>query len=99
MPTRSHLPVRSARALLRCAAGAIVILGSLGVGPALAQRDDPALQQACSQDYFRLCSDKDPNGPEVEQCFNQNRRNLSPACRTAIDTFERGSRGTTSPRR
>jgi hypothetical protein len=58
-------------------------------GPVLAQRGDAATEQYCTSDYFRLCSGLDPDGKEVEQCFTRNRRNLSPACRQAIDAYER----------
>ena len=78
--------LRSGYVRLPALAGAALLAMA---GAALAQRDDPGLQLNCAGDYFKLCAGADPDGPEVEACFQRNRAKLSPKCRSAIGTYDR----------
>lgn len=60
--------------------------------PALAQRDDPELQLACANDFFRLCPGVDPSSGEAERCMNRSRARFSPQCRSAVGNYEGGAR-------
>ncbi|HEY0566526.1 MAG TPA: hypothetical protein VGD13_00135 [Xanthobacteraceae bacterium] len=51
--------------------------------PGLAQ-GTPEQRQACSGDAQRLCSHTIPDARTTGRCLAANRRNLSPACRTAF---------------
>jgi hypothetical protein len=42
------------------------------------------MQQACTPDVTRLCSDDVPDLERITACMKRNRANLSPACRTAL---------------
>jgi hypothetical protein len=83
----------ASRAGLGRAAALAGVLMVVTAGGAYAQRDDPGLQLNCAGDYFRLCSGLNPDGPEVEACFNRNRANLSAKCRAAIGTYDRAHGG------
>ncbi|WFT80061.1 MULTISPECIES: cysteine rich repeat-containing protein [unclassified Methylobacterium] len=43
-----------------------------------------AARQACSPDAQRLCSSAGSDPQRVAACLRQNRRSLSPACRSAM---------------
>lgn len=47
------------------------------------------LKLSCTGDYLEHCSMHPPGGPEVEACFRQNLRKLSPDCARAIRTYQR----------
>lgn len=66
-----------------------------GLAPGGAPGGDRALlQQYCAGDYLRLCAGIDPNGSEVDACFQRNMSNLSPQCRSAIAGYvKRNPRG------
>ena len=57
--------------------------------PGLAQSppDKSALQDNCTGDYLRLCGQFSPDGPEVEQCFKDKAKELSPDCSAAIAAY------------
>ena len=60
----------------------------LAASPVQAQRDDPGLQLACANDFFRLCAGVDPQSSEAESCMNRNRPRLSGECKAAINEYE-----------
>jgi len=45
-------------------------------------------QSACMGDAFRLCSAYIPSAARIEACLENNRRQLSPACRAQFDEPE-----------
>lgn len=47
------------------------------------------LKLSCTGDYLEHCSMHPPGGPEVEACFRENIRKLSPDCAQAIRTYQR----------
>jgi hypothetical protein len=59
-------------------------------GQALAQnaQERAAMQQYCTQDYLRLCSQFSPDTPQLEQCFVAKTAELSPDCRSTIAAFQ-----------
>ena len=66
-----------------------VALSLFLTGPAWAQSppDKSALQENCTGDYLRLCGQFSPDGPEVEQCFKDRAKELSPECSAAIAAY------------
>ena len=59
---------------------------------ALSQQEEAAFRQHCSGDYMRFCSMFEPNTPQVEQCFQQRMKDLSPRCQAAIATYSKKKR-------
>jgi hypothetical protein len=70
-----------------------IALGLAATLPAMAQtpQEDAALRQNCSGDYMRLCSAFAPGSTEVEQCFKQKMKELSPGCQGAIAAFNKAN--------
>lgn len=60
-------------------------------GPSIAQEaeDDSGLRANCVGDYFRFCSSHSPGTLAIRQCFGRNIQQLTPACRGAIQDFDR----------
>ena len=56
---------------------------------AMSPQDEAAFKQNCSGDYTRFCSMFDPNTPQVEQCFQQRMKDLSPRCQSTIASFSK----------
>lgn len=52
------------------------------------------LKLSCTGDYLEHCSMHPPGGREVEACFRQNLRKLSPDCARAIRTYQREKKST-----
>ncbi|WP_247634840.1 hypothetical protein [Methylobacterium sp. 37f] len=73
--------------------GAILLPSSAVLLPsgALAQATPirELLKLSCTGDYLEHCSMHPPGGPEVEACFRENIRKLSPDCAQAIRTYQR----------
>ncbi len=86
---------RGDRAVLAAASFAVLLLAA---APASAQRDDPALQLGCANDFFRLCAGVDPASSEADRCMNRNRPRLSPDCRNAIGDYETRTKTKVGPR-
>lgn len=68
---------------------ALVILFLAGSTLAHAERaprgqPEQALSRACSGDLAALCPNANPDGPEIEECFRQHMKELSPACAKAV---------------
>jgi hypothetical protein len=57
--------------------------GALTMSP----QQEAAFKQNCTGDYMRFCSMFDPNTPQVEQCFQQRMKELSPRCQSSIASF------------
>jgi hypothetical protein len=70
-----------------------IALGLAATLPAVAQnaQEDASLRQNCSGDYMRLCSAFAPGSVEVEQCFKQKAKELSPGCQGAIAAFNKAN--------
>lgn len=73
----------------------LALLALAAATPAFAQqprpeRNDQSLQQYCTGDYFKFCGNIAPDTPEVDRCFAKNWSALTPACRTAIDGYDKG---------
>jgi hypothetical protein len=73
------------------ALGTAMALGAVAPALALNAQEEAAFRQYCSGDYMRLCSQYDPGSKEVEQCFQQRRRELSPPCQQAISSFSKNN--------
>jgi len=69
------------------ATGAVLVGASVPAGAQQAGQE--ALEQFCSGDYMRLCAQYDPDSPQVEQCFRAKLRELTPECRSAIQTYQK----------
>lgn len=84
---------------LRTALTLLVLASSALAGAAGAPRTQPeqALSRACSGDLAALCPNANPDGPEVEECFRQHMKELSPPCAKAVsdhkDAAEQNRRG------
>lgn len=60
-------------------------VGLLVAGISTASADvSPEVQQACTPDAMRLCSEFIPDRAKVTACMMRNRRNLSVECKTAM---------------
>lgn len=81
---------------LKISALAAVMTAALA-GPsfALTPQEEAVFRQACTSDYMRLCSAYDPGSPQVDQCFKQNMKQLSPQCQSAITTYQKSNPGGT----
>ncbi len=70
----------------------VLVLVSL-LAPAAAHADPSAmrevLKRSCTGDYLEYCGDHAPGGPEVEACFRENMKKLTPACASAITAYKR----------
>jgi hypothetical protein len=66
------------RAALAAALAAAVLC------PLTARAASPSVEAACSDDYFRFCSQHDPDSKGVRSCMKANQRRLSKACVTAL---------------
>ncbi|MDB5648393.1 MAG: hypothetical protein JWQ05_4062 [Methylobacterium sp.] len=76
---------------------ALLALGAALVPMAATAEPTPIrelLKLSCTGDYLEHCSMHAPGGPEVEACFRQNLRKLSPACAQAINTYHRQKKAT-----
>jgi hypothetical protein len=58
---------------------------------AMTQQQEAAFRQSCGNDYMRFCSMFEPNTPQVEQCFQQRMKELSPRCQSAIASFSKSN--------
>lgn len=56
---------------------------------AMSPQEEAAFRQNCTGDYMRFCSMHDPNTPQVEQCFQQRMKQLSPQCQATIASFSK----------
>ena len=71
---------------------ALPLLGALLVSGTAVAEPTPIrelLKLSCTGDYLEHCSMHPPGGPEVEACFRQNLRKLSPDCARAIQAYQR----------
>lgn len=60
---------------------------------AFTPQEEKILERDCSGDYLRLCGQYDPGSKQVEACFQQRMRELTPACRNSIQQITaRGGR-------
>lgn len=75
------------------------VLLAIGVllvpGMSLAQQSPAheALKRHCTGDYMEHCSAFAPGGPEVEMCFKEKARKLSPDCSSAILAYKQEQKG------
>ncbi|MDR7039302.1 MULTISPECIES: hypothetical protein [Methylobacterium] len=78
--------VRTVSALLLTTAAAVAAPG----GATSADRSE--LKRSCTGDYFTYCGDLEPDSPEVQACFRQNKAKLSPNCQSAISAYTKGQK-------
>ena len=72
------------------ALGAALGLAAItSAGAAMTPQEEAAFRQSCSGDYMRFCSMHDPNTPQVEQCFQQRMKQLTPQCQATIASFSK----------
>lgn len=57
----------------------------------LSQQEEAAFRQNCSGDYMRLCSMFDPDSPQVEQCFKEKSKQLTPNCQATIAAYSKAN--------
>lgn len=89
MPNRRSLAPSLLAAALLASAGLAQPVNAQAPGG-----DRALLQQYCAGDYLRFCAGIDPNGTEVDACFQRNMSNLSPQCRSTIAGYvKRNPRG------
>ena len=69
----------------------VMLLALTSATPSFAQapEDDSALRANCAGDYFRFCSSHSPGTLAIRQCFGRNMQQLTPACRSAIQDFDK----------
>lgn len=51
------------------------------------------LKRYCTGDYLEHCGQFAPGGPEVETCFREKAKSLSPNCSTAITAYRQEQKG------
>lgn len=74
--------MRTLRAFCRLTMPAFILLG--GLSAAGAQEASQDVQQACTPDAMRLCSQFVPDRAKITACMMRNRRQLSQDCLTAM---------------
>ena len=71
------------RPLLCATAGVLTLLiAAAGTGPAAAQASDAA--DRCTPDVMRLCNEFIPDADRIVACLKSKRRQLTPACLSAL---------------
>ena len=75
------------------ALAAAITVALAGPSLALTPQEEAVFRQACTADYMRLCSAYDPGSPQVDQCFKQNMKQLSPQCQSAITNYQKTNPG------
>ena len=70
-----------------------LVVGFAGPSFALTPQEEATFRQACTADYMRFCSTFDPGSPQVDQCFKQRMKELSPQCQGAIATYSKANPG------
>jgi hypothetical protein len=58
---------------------------------AMSPQQEAAFKQNCTSDYMRFCSMFEPNTPQVEQCFQQRMKELSPRCQASIASYSKAN--------
>jgi hypothetical protein len=71
------------------AAAAAIATSALALTP----QEEATFRQYCSGDYMRFCSMFEPGTPQVEQCFQQRMKDLSPRCQSAIASYSKANSG------
>jgi len=61
----------------------LLVLAALFFLPLAAAAQTP--REACMGDYRKFCSGISPGGGKIKQCLIDHRRDLSEACRAALD--------------
>ena len=77
---------------IRIAAAVGLTFAATAAG-AMTPEQEAVFRQNCTNDYMRFCSMFDPNTPQVEQCFQQRMKDLSPRCQAAIASYSKKSPG------
>ncbi|GJE62187.1 hypothetical protein [Methylobacterium trifolii] len=57
------------------------------------------LKRYCTGDYLEHCSEFAPGGPEVQACFREKAKLLSPNCSTAIVAYQQEQGGSAGIRK
>jgi hypothetical protein len=70
---------------LPTAAGLLGVLVALTFAPPFANAQQTA-EQACTPDVMRLCQQFVPDHARIGACLAQNKKQLSPACRSVISS-------------
>ena len=79
--------------LVRTAFGLLLTTAAAAAAPnGAASSDRSELKKYCTGDYFTYCGDLEPDGPEVQACFRQNKAKLSPNCQAAITAYTKGQK-------
>jgi hypothetical protein len=71
---------------------AAMTAGAAFAAPAMTPQEEATFRRDCTNDYMRFCSMFDPNTPQVEQCFEQRMKELSPRCQSAIASYSKKKR-------
>ena len=82
---------------LKIATFAAALMTTTASFAAMSPQEEAAFKQNCSGDYTRFCSMFDPNTPQVEQCFQQRMKDLSPRCQSTIASFSKKNPGGRKP--
>ena len=78
---------------IKLATLAIGVATATSAFAAMTPQEEATFRQYCTNDYMRFCSMFDPNTPQVEQCFEQRMKDLSPRCQAAITSFSKKNPG------
>jgi hypothetical protein len=91
----NRLPNQGAHMSLRILTTVALLagLGAAAPASALSPQEEASFKQNCTNDYMRFCSMFDPNTPQVEQCFQQRMKELSPRCQAAIASYTKANPG------
>ena len=72
-------------------AAALLVASTVVPASALTPQEEAVFKQSCTGDYMRFCSMFDPNTPQVQQCFQQRMKELSPRCQAAIAEYSKSN--------
>lgn len=73
------------------AVAALLALGGSALAAPMSPQEEAAFRQHCTGDYMRLCSTFDPDSPQVEQCFKDKAKDLSPRCSATIAAYSKAN--------
>jgi hypothetical protein len=76
--------IRTTSSILRRTFTAALVLGAMAVQANQAGAVSLSVQYSCMGDYFRYCSQHDPDGPGVRACMSANGHKLTKTCVNAL---------------
>ena len=68
-----------------------IVLALFALAPVAASAETQDEQNACMNDAFNVCGEAIPDRDRVAACLARNIKRISPACRTVMNRYSKGS--------